>query len=184
MKCRCCGSDLRHEFVDLVNSPPSNSLLTEKQLNEPEIFYPLRLLVCGNCWLVQIDEYKRSEEIFSDGYVYFSSFSRSWLAHAKEYADMITGRLSLTDRSFVVEIASNDGYLLQYFKEKNIACLGIEPAKSAADVARHKGIDVITEFFGVRLAQQLAGRAAHRRHGRTVRRARSAQADIDQGQDL
>jgi hypothetical protein len=156
VKCRFCQHELDHEFIDLVNSPPSNSFLNIDELNKPEIFFPLKLYVCDNCFLVQIDEHKRSEEIFSDTYVYFSSFSRNWLAHAKEYADMITACLGLTDRSFVVEIASNDGYLLQYFKEKSIPCLGIEPAKSVADIARQKGIDVITEFFGVRLAQQLA----------------------------
>ena len=156
MKCRFCKHELTHPFIDLVNSPPSNSFLRFEELNKPEIFFPLKLYVCDTCFLVQIDEYKRSEEIFSDTYAYFSSFSRSWLAHAKEYADMIAARLRLTDRSFVVEIASNDGYLLQYFKEKNIPCLGIEPAKSVADVARKKGIDVLTEFFGVRLAHQLA----------------------------
>jgi SAM-dependent methyltransferase len=156
MKCRFCQHELEHEFIDLVNSPPSNSFLNMDEIDKPEIFFPLKLYVCENCFLVQIDEYKKSKDIFSDTYVYFSSFSRSWLAHAKEYADMITARLRLTDRSFVVEIASNDGYLLQHFKEKNIPCLGIEPAKSVADVARKKGINLLAEFFGVRLAQQLA----------------------------
>ena len=155
MKCRFCKHELTHPFIDLINSPPSNSFLRFEELNKPEIFFPLKLYVCDNCFLVQIDEYKRSEEIFSDTYAYFSSFSSSWLAHAKEYVDMITERLPLTDRSFVVEIASNDGYLLQYFKEKEIPCLGVEPAKSVADIARKKDIDVLTEFFGVRLAQQL-----------------------------
>ncbi|MFC1875762.1 methyltransferase domain-containing protein [Thermodesulfobacteriota bacterium] len=155
MKCRFCNHELTYPFIDLVNSPPSNSFLRFEELNKPEIFFPLKLYVCDTCFLVQIDEYKRSEEIFSDTYAYFSSFSRSWLTHAKEYAGMIAARLRLTDQSFVVELASNDGYLLQYFKEKNIPCLGIEPAKSVADVARKKDIDVLTEFFGVRLAQQL-----------------------------
>ena len=156
MKCRFCQHELTHEFIDLVNSPPSNSFRTVEQLNEPEIYFPLKLYVCDNCFLVQIDEYKKSEEIFSDDYIYYSSFSKSWLDHAKNYVDMITKRLHLTERSYVVELASNDGYLLQYFKEKNIPCLGIEPAKNAADVARQKGITVIDEFFGAKLAKRLA----------------------------
>ena len=156
MKCRFCQHELVHEFIDLVNSPPSNSFLTIDELNAPEVFFPLKLYVCDNCFLVQIDEYKKTEEIFSNTYVYFSSYSESWLAHAQEYADMITARLGLNDRSFVVEIASNDGYLLQYFIKKKIPCLGIEPAKSVADAARTIGIDVLCEFFGVPLAQQLA----------------------------
>jgi SAM-dependent methyltransferase len=130
--------------------------LTKEQLNDPEVFYPLKLYVCDGCFLVQVDEYKKSEEIFSDKYIYFSSFSKSWLEHARRYAQMITTRVGLRTGSLVVEIGSNDGYLLQYFKDKNIPCLGIEPAKSTAKVARGKGIEVITEFFGVRLAEQLA----------------------------
>jgi hypothetical protein len=156
VKCRFCQHELVHEFIDLVNSPPSNSFLTIDELDKPEIFFPLRLYVCDNCFLVQITEYKRTEEIFSNTYAYFSSYSKSWLAHAKTYADMITARLRLTERSFVVEIASNDGYLLQYFREINIPCLGIEPAQNVAKVARRKGIDVLSDFFGVRLAQHLA----------------------------
>ena len=156
MKCRFCQHDLVHEFIDLVNSPPSNSFLDRDELHQPEVFFPLKLYVCDNCFLVQIDEYKKSEEIFSNNYVYFSSYSRSWLAHAKGYAEMITARLRLTDRSLVVEIASNDGYLLQHFKAKNIPCLGIEPANSVADVARNKGIDILSAFFGFGLAQRLA----------------------------
>jgi SAM-dependent methyltransferase len=156
VKCRFCQHELVHEFIDLVNSPPSNSFLNYDELHQPEIFFPLKLYVCDNCFLVQIDEYRRAEEIFCNNYVYFSSYSKSWLAHAKEYVDMIAARLRLNERSFVVEIASNDGYLLKYFLTKNIPCLGIEPARSVADAAREKGIDVLSEFFGVRLAQQLS----------------------------
>ena len=155
MKCRFCQNELTHEFIDLVNSPPSNSFLSIEELNEPEVFYPLKLFVCEKCFLVQIDEYKKSEEIFSDRYAYFSSFSSTWLEHARQYVEMITARMGLNDEDFTVEIGSNDGYLLQYFKEKNIPCLGIEPAKSTADVARDKGIDVISEFFDVKLAERL-----------------------------
>jgi SAM-dependent methyltransferase len=156
MRCRFCQNELSHEFIDLINSPPSNSFLSAEELNEPEVYYPLKLFVCDRCFLVQIDEYKKSEEIFSDKYVYFSSFSKSWLLHAKNYVEMITQRFGFTRNSYVVEIGSNDGYLLQYFKEKSIPCLGIEPAKSTAEVARRKGIEVITQFFGVRLAEKLA----------------------------
>jgi len=121
-----------HEFVDLVNAPPSNAFLTKDQLNEPEVFYPLKLYVCENCFLVQIDEYKKSDDIFNKDYAYFSSFSTSWLEHAKKYVDMITDRLELNATSHVLEIASNDGYLLQYFLKKQIPCLGIEPSANTA----------------------------------------------------
>jgi SAM-dependent methyltransferase len=156
MKCRFCQHELRHEFIDLVNSPPSNSFLTKEQLNEPETFYPLKLFVCENCWLVQIDEYKQADEIFSKNYAYFSSYSAIWLEHARQYADMITEKIGLTGSSFVIEIASNDGYLLQYFQQKQIPCLGIEPSENTADVAREKGIPVIIDFFGEKLATELA----------------------------
>ncbi|MDR2622991.1 MAG: class I SAM-dependent methyltransferase [Methanobrevibacter sp.] len=155
MKCRHCGNELKHEFIDLFNSPPSNSYLTYNQLNEPEILYPLKVLVCDNCFLVQIDEYKKFDEIFNSEYAYFSSFSSSWLEHSKKYVDMITEKLDLDENSLVVEIASNDGYLLQYFKEKAIPCLGIEPTASTAEVAKSKGIDVVEDFFNVSLASSL-----------------------------
>lgn len=155
MKCRFCGTDLYFEFINLVNSPPSNSFLTKEELNEPEVFFPLKIFVCNNCFLVQIDEYKKSDEIFNDKYAYFSSFSKSWLEHAKNYVDMAIERFKLDIESFIIEIASNDGYLLQYFKECNIPCLGIEPASNTAIVAREKGIDVIERFFGIELAKEL-----------------------------
>jgi len=155
MKCRHCGKELQHVFVDLYNSPPSNSYLTKEQLNEPEILYPLKLYVCEHCFLVQIDEYKKSTEIFNSEYAYFSSYSTSWLEHAKKYVDKITEKLNLDGSSFVVEIASNDGYLLQYFKEKNIPCLGIEPTASTAKAAREKGIEVLETFFNAAMAKTL-----------------------------
>jgi len=155
MKCRHCGKELQYVFVDLYNSPPSNSYLTKDQLNEPEILYPLKLHVCEHCFLVQIDEYKKSTEIFNADYAYFSSYSTSWLEHARKYVDMITDKLNLGRSSFVIEIASNDGYLLQYFKEKNIPCLGIEPTASTAKAAREKGIDVQETFFNAALARTL-----------------------------
>ncbi len=155
MKCRFCQTQLKEEFIDLGNAPPSNSFLTHEQLNEPEVFYPLRLFVCHECFLVQIDEFKKSDEIFDSGYVYFSSFSSTWLEHARQYVEMISNRLELDSSSQVVEIASNDGYLLQYFKEKKIPCLGIEPTQGTADAAREKGIEVMGEFFGRDFAQEL-----------------------------
>ncbi len=156
MKCRFCKTDLEHVFIDLVNSPPSNSFLNSEQLNEPEIFYPLKVFTCHECFLVQIDEYKKSDEIFSNDYVYFSSYSTSWLDHSKHYTDLMAQRFKLNEKSKVIEIASNDGYLLQYFVEKKIPVLGIEPTANTAEVARKKGIETITDFFGVRLANALA----------------------------
>ncbi len=155
MKCRYCSRDLQFEFINLFNSPPSNSYLTKVQLDEPETLYPLKLYVCEHCFLVQIDEYKKSAEIFNSDYAYFSSYSSSWLEHAKKYADKITEKLNLNSDSFIIEIASNDGYLLQYFKEKNIPCLGIEPTASTAKAAREKGIEVLEEFFNASVAKTL-----------------------------
>ncbi len=155
MNCRFCNTPLSFEFLDLVNSPPSNSFLSIDQLNEPEIFYPLRVLVCDNCFLVQIDEYQKSSAIFNNDYVYFSSFSTSWLNHARNYCELVVERLSLDKNSKVIEIASNDGYLLQYFLQKNIPVLGIEPTKNTATIAVEKGIETITEFFGTVLAEEL-----------------------------
>jgi len=156
MNCRFCNNTLKHEFIDLVNSPPSNSYLTKDQLNEPEIFYPLKLFICDKCFLVQIDEYKSSKEIFNKEYAYFSSYSTSWLKHCLHYVDMITDRFGYNENSQIMELASNDGYLLQYFKKKCIPVLGIEPAKNVANVAQENGIETIIDFFGVRLAKQLA----------------------------
>jgi 2-polyprenyl-3-methyl-5-hydroxy-6-metoxy-1,4-benzoquinol methylase len=166
MNCRFCGNELSFEFINLENSPPSNSFLTEEELNEPEIFYPLKLFVCDKCFLVQIDEYKNSSEIFDEKYIYFSSFSKSWLiyfssfskswlSHSQNYAEMAIDQFNLNLTSLVIEIASNDGYLLQYFKNNNIPCLGIEPASKTAAVAKEKGIDVIEDYFGIVLAQKL-----------------------------
>ncbi|HEY4935376.1 MAG TPA: class I SAM-dependent methyltransferase [Puia sp.] len=156
MQCRFCKTPLQHEFINLGNAPASNSFLTAEQLIEPEIFYPLKVYVCGNCFLVQIDEYKKSTAIFSNEYVYFSSYSTSWLAHAKDYVDMVGKRFSLNSNSLAVEIASNDGYLLQYFVEKKVPVLGIEPTSNTAAVAKKKGIETVIEFFGTQLANRLA----------------------------
>jgi 2-polyprenyl-3-methyl-5-hydroxy-6-metoxy-1,4-benzoquinol methylase len=156
MQCRFCKTPLHYEFINLGNAPASNSFLTAEQLNEPEIFYPLRVFVCNNCFLVQIDECKKSDAIFNNEYVYFSSYSTSWLEHAKDYVNMVEKRFSLNSNSLAIEIASNDGYLLQYFVEKNVPVLGIEPTGNTAEVAKKKGIETITEFFGTRLAKSLA----------------------------
>jgi len=156
MNCRFCNNDLRHEFADLGFSPPSNAFLTKEQLNAPETFYPLKIMVCEKCFLVQIDEFAKHDEIFNSDYAYFSSFSVSWLAHAKAYTEMMTERFGLNEGSRVIEIASNDGYLLQYFKEKNIPVLGIEPTANTAAAAKEKGIESVIDFFGVKLARTLA----------------------------
>lgn len=155
MQCRFCKTQLKHVFIDLGNSPPSNSFLTKEQLNEPEVFYPLKVYTCHNCFLVQIDEYKKSEAIFNNNYAYFSSYSSTWLAHAEKYSAMMINRFGIDRKSKVVELASNDGYLLQYFKQKDIPILGIEPTANTAEVAIKKGIETIIDFFGVRLAKEL-----------------------------
>jgi 2-polyprenyl-3-methyl-5-hydroxy-6-metoxy-1,4-benzoquinol methylase len=158
MQCRFCKTELEHVFIDLFNSPASNSFLTKEQLNEPEVFYPLKVYTCSNCFLVQVDEYKKSDAIFNNEYVYYSSYSTSWLAHAKQYVELMTNRFKLNENSQVIEIASNDGYLLQYFKQKNIPVLGIEPTANTAQVAEEKGIESLVDFFGVRLAETLTAK--------------------------
>lgn len=155
MKCRFCQHDLSLDLVDLNYSPPSNSFLNKAQLSEPEVTFPLKVQVCDQCWLGQVDEHKHAQEIFGSDYVYFSSYSSSWLAHAKRYVDDMCGRLKLGAQSFVVEVASNDGYLLQYFKAQGVPCLGVEPTASTAQVCREKGIEVVQDFFGERLGTQL-----------------------------
>ncbi len=158
MNCRFCDSPLTNTFVELFNSPPSNSFLKKEQLNELEIFYPLKVYVCDSCYLVQLDEFKKHHEIFDENYLYFSSFSQSWLKHCKEYVENITKKLLLNKDNFVVEIASNDGYLLQYFVEKKIPVLGIEPTKNTAKIAIGKGVNTEVDYFGVELATRLANK--------------------------
>ncbi|MBK5284697.1 MAG: class I SAM-dependent methyltransferase [Bacteroidia bacterium] len=156
MNCRFCYAPLSHVFVDLKEAPPSNSFLLKEDLQKAETWYPLKLFVCDNCFLVQIAEYKKAKEIFNVGYVYFSSYSTTWLAHAKRYTEMMQERFGLNSQSLVIEIASNDGYLLQYFNERNIPVLGIEPTLSTAKVASEKGIETINDFFGTALAERLS----------------------------
>ncbi len=156
MNCRFCKNPVTHTLIDLVNSPASNSFLSKEQLNEPEVFYPLKVFVCDNCFLVQVDEYKKSDAIFDSNYAYFSSYSTTWLQHAKAYSEKMVKRFNYNEESLVVEIASNDGYLLQYFKEKNIPVLGIEPTANTAEVAINKGIKTVVEFFNSELAGRFA----------------------------
>ena len=156
MQCRFCKTELENVFIDLVSSPASNSFLTREQLNEPETFYPLKVFTCHNCFLVQVDEYKKSDAIFDSNYAYFSSYSSSWLKHASDYVDKMTAKYGYTEDSLVMEIASNDGYLLQYFLQKGVKVMGIEPTANTAEVAIGKGIKTIIEFFGVELADRLA----------------------------
>ncbi len=155
MQCRFCKSELTDVFIDMINSPASNSFLTKEELNEPETFYPLKVYTCSQCFLVQIEEYKKSDTIFNNEYVYFSSYSSTALKHAKQYTEKMIDRFHFNEQSQVIEIASNDGYLLQYFKEKNVPVLGIEPTGNTADVSRGKGIENISEFFGTDLAKKL-----------------------------
>jgi 2-polyprenyl-3-methyl-5-hydroxy-6-metoxy-1,4-benzoquinol methylase len=153
-KCRFCKASLQHTFVDLGMSPLSNSYLKLDQLNKAEKFYPLHTYVCEQCLLVQLEEFESPDHIFND-YAYFSSYSDSWLSHSKKYVDLVIDRFSLNKSSLVIEIASNDGYLLQFFKEHNIPILGIEPAANVAQVAEYKGIPTLVKFFGVQTAQEL-----------------------------
>jgi len=155
MKCRFCGEQLIHPFIDLGSAPPSNAYLSKEDLSQPELYYPLKLFVCHRCWLVQTEDYARADELFRPDYAYFSSVSTSWLDHAAQYSAMICDRLQLDNSSFVIEVASNDGYLLKNFVARNIPCLGIEPTESTAAAAEKLGIPVIRKFFGVTLAQQL-----------------------------
>jgi len=162
MTCRFCNSSLGKPFLDLGMHPSANSLLSKSRLEKiragesPEPVSPLRVLVCDKCWLVQLADFSRPEDLFTDDYVYYSSFSPSWVAHAKRYVEMISDRLELNAGSQVVEVASNDGYLLQHFVAKKIPCYGIDPAAKAANEAQKKGIETVIDFFGRDVANQLA----------------------------
>jgi 2-polyprenyl-3-methyl-5-hydroxy-6-metoxy-1,4-benzoquinol methylase len=153
--CRFCDTPLHHSVVDLGKSPLCENFLTEDQLIECEEFYPLHAFVCDECHLVQVEEYVHGKQIFCGEYAYFSSYSDSWLRHARTYADMITERLGLTESHHVVELASNDGYLLKNFVERGIPCTGIEPADNVAAVAIDKGVPTIVKYFGVKTAEEL-----------------------------
>lgn len=156
MNCRHCGTSLDHTFLDLGFAPPSNAYLSADDLTRPETYFPLKLKVCHECWLVQTEDYTRAESLFAEDYAYFSSTSSSWLAHAAHYASEMQECLALGAQSFVIEVASNDGYLLRNFVEAGIPCLGIEPTASTAAAAERLGIPVLREFFGEQLGRQLA----------------------------
>ena len=153
--CRHCGSPLEHSVIDLGHQPPSNAYLTPDQLLGPETTYPLQVYVCTSCWLVQLPAHAQAEELFTANYAYFSSTSSSWCAHAEHFVEAAVKKFGLGPDSYVVEIASNDGYLLQYVKQLGIPCLGIEPTRATAEAARDKGIETLECFFGFEVAQEI-----------------------------
>ncbi len=157
MKCRHCHTPLTTPVIDLGTAPPSNAYLTRSKLHEPEVWFPLRVLVCDECHLVQTEDFAAHDALFGEDYAYFSGFSQSWLDHARGYVAAMVDRHGLHAGSHVVEVASNDGYLLQYFAQAGIPCLGIEPTHSTAQAARARGIATIEAFFGVALAHKLVG---------------------------
>jgi SAM-dependent methyltransferase len=156
MKCRHCEAPLEHVLIDLGHQPPSNAYLSAKQIDEPESQAPLKAYVCNECWLVQLPAHHRAEELFTSDYAYFSSVSSTWVEHARRYVETIVERLGLDASSFVVEVASNDGYLLQFLQARGIPCLGIEPTRSTAQAAVALGIETLEAFFGVELGRVLA----------------------------
>ena len=154
-KCRHCGETLKNKFLDFGNHPASNAYLTKKELSSEENFYPLEVYVCEKCWLVQIPEFAKPDELFTPNYPYFSSTSSSWVKHAKKFIDECLNKNILNKQSFVVEIASNDGYLLDYVLKMGINCLGIEPTLEAAKASKARGIKTIKEFFCTQLVDKL-----------------------------
>lgn len=159
-KCRVCDAELEHVFVDLGMSPIANDYVAADKANAVEPFYPLRVYVCDSCWLVQLPAAQSADNFFRDDYAYFSSISKSWLEHAKNYVDMVSERFNIGPEQSVVEIASNDGYLLQYFVQRNVPALGIEPCGDVAKAAESIGVPTIAEFFGTELASQLIAEKA------------------------
>lgn len=161
MKCRFCATQLHDVFLDLGTAPPSNAFLTADALQAPEAWFPLKLYTCAQCLLVQVDEVQHHQQLFAPDYAYFSSYSRSWLEHAERYVSDVLPRLSLDAGSLVVEVASNDGYLLQYVSARGIPCLGVEPTAGTAQAARARGIETEERFFGAGFARELANRRGH-----------------------
>lgn len=155
MKCRHCAMPLRLTLVDLGAAPPSNAYLSEESLSRPETYYPLKVRVCDACWLAQTEDYTEADALFTQDYAYFSSTSASWLEHAQRYSQLVTERFGLNRESLVVELASNDGYLLKNFVAAGIPCLGIEPTGSTADAAQALRIPVLREFFNEPLGRRL-----------------------------
>lgn len=156
MKCRHCKTELELLLIDLGSSPPSNAYLTQSALSSPESWYPLRVLVCEQCWLVQTEDFAEAQALFDAEYAYFSGFSTSWLAHCEGYCKSMAERFALDSSSLAVEVAANDGSLLQYFKKAGVTSLGVEPTASTAKAAREKGLSIVEDFFGVALAQRIA----------------------------
>jgi SAM-dependent methyltransferase len=156
MRCRFCNSQLELVLVDLGFAPPSNAFLSKEDMSRPETYYPLRVRVCENCWLVQTEDYAKESELFTSEYVYFSSVSTGWVEHARKYSQEMIDEYNLNKSSLVIEIACNDGYLLQNFVKKNIPCLGIEPTSSTAKVAKSLGIQVVQDFFTNNLVQKIS----------------------------
>lgn len=156
MKCRNCKKVLKHTFLDLGYAPPSNAYLSSDDLSKPEIYYPLNIKVCDNCWLVQTEDYAEASSLFTPNYAYFSSTSKSFLEHSRIYSNNMVDRLKLNNDSFVIEVASNDGYLLKNFVNLGVPCLGIEPTDSTADASEKIGVPVLREFFGENLGIKLA----------------------------
>lgn len=156
MNCRFCGEELTHIFIDLGAAPPSNAYLRQEDLHKPELYFPLKVFVCHHCWLVQTEDYARADELFRPDYAYFSSTSTTWLDHTARYSGMICDKLQLGSENFVIEIASNDGYLLKNFVALGIPCLGIEPTDSTAAEAEKIGIPVLREFFSETLARRIS----------------------------
>lgn len=156
MNCRHCNTPLEQTFLDLGFAPPSNAYLTKRNLSESESYFPLRVKICTSCWLAQTEDYRSPDELFTEDYAYLSSSSITWLEHARSFSKTIIDLLSLNDRSLVVEVASNDGYLLKNFVHAGIPCLGIEPTKSTAELAERSGINVLRQFFSESLARRLA----------------------------
>ena len=150
-KCRFCGESLRFSLVDLGMSPLCESFLSPEQVNQMEPFYPLHVYVCERCYLAQLEEYVSPAHIFTE-YAYFSSYAVTWLQHAERYTNLMIERFGLNEKSFVVEVASNDGYLLKNYRHKGIPVLGVEPAENIAHVAQSNGIDTLAAFFNERLA--------------------------------
>ncbi len=161
MKCRNCGAKLDLVLIDLGSAPLSNAYLTPITLRRPEKWFPLRVLVCESCWLVQAEAYSRAAEIFNDEYAYFSSFSDEWMRHSRQYVNDVSEEFAIGESSFVVEVASNDGYLLKNFVDSNIPCLGIEPTASTAAAARSKGVPTLERFFGEELAAEIIAGHGH-----------------------
>lgn len=161
MKCRFCATPLIDVFLDLGTAPPSNAFLSAEALQAPERWFPLKLYTCAECHLVQVDELQHHEQLFAPDYAYFSSYSRSWLQHAEHYVSQVVPRLGLNADSLVVEVASNDGYLLQYVAVRGIPCVGIEPTTGTAQAARALGIETEEQFFGEAFARDFAGRRGH-----------------------